>query len=116
MNREVCVQLSCVVFRLDLQRPPGEEWIHPDPVVFCEREVAMYERALERLLSRPVWDREWYWGEEVASVDARLAVLQDYARLCQAKRDGKTGIGSFEDRQRQLWRQAKGTRNTRPRH
>ena len=85
-------------FSLDVQRPPGEELNHPDDVVFCERQVAVFERGLERLASRPVWDREWYWGQEVVKVKAKLAVVQDFLRLCQAERDGETGLGSVGDR------------------
>ena len=106
--------VSC--FRLDLQRPPGEELRHPDRVVFYERQVAMYERGLERLVSRPVRDREWYWGQEVVMVEATLAVLQDALRLCQAERDGETGLGSVEDRARQLVHQWKAITQHRPRH
>ena len=106
--------VSC--FRLDLQRPPGEELNHPDRVVTCERQVAVFERGLERLVSRPVRDRERYWEEEVVKVEARLAVLQDFLRLCQAERDGETGLGSVEDRARQLLHQVKAITQHRPRH
>ena len=104
--------VSC--FSLDVQRPPGEELRHPDDVVACERQVAMCERGLERLVSRPVRDREWYWGQEVVMVEAKLAVLQDLLRLCQAERDGETGLGSVEDRARQLTHQWKAIEQYRP--
>ena len=106
--------VSC--FRLDLQRPPGEELEHSDWVVTCHRQVAVYERGLERLVSRPDWDREWYWGQEVVMVEAKLAVLQDALRLCQAERDGETGLGSVGDRARQLLHQLKAITQHRPRH
>ena len=104
----------CRVFSLDLQRSPGEELTHPDPVVACERLVAMYERGLERLLSRPVWDREWYWAEEVVNVEGQLAVLQDYLRLYQAERAGETDLGSVEERRRQLVRRWEAITQNRP--
>ena len=104
------------MFRLDVQRPPGEEWKHPDPVVFFESKVAMYERGLERLLSRPVWDRESYWGEEVVVVEGQLAVYQDILRLYQAERDGETDLGSVVDRGRQLFRQWEAIHQYRPPH
>ena len=106
----------CPGFSLDLQRLPGEELIHPDPVVYCERHVAMYERGLERLLSRPVWEREWYWEEEVVKVEGRVAVLQDALRLCQAERDRETGLGSVGDRGRQVLHQLEAIHQTRPPH
>ena len=106
--------VSC--FRLDLQRPPGEEWRHPDRVVTWERRVAVFERGLERLVSRPDWDREWYWEEEVVMVEAKLAVHQDTLRLYQAERDGETGLGSVEDRERQLLHQWEAITQHRPRH
>ena len=74
----------------------------------------MYERGLERLVSRPVRDREWYWG--VVKVEAKLAVVQDSLRLYQAERDGETGLGSVEDRERQLLHQVKAITQHRPRH
>ena len=104
----------CRGFSLDLQRLPGEERTHPDPVVYCERLVAMYERGLERLLSRPVWDREWYWEEEVVKVKGRIAVLQDAVRLCQAERDGETGLGSLGDTGRDVLQQLNAIHQTRP--
>ena len=104
----------CRVFRLDVQRPPGEERTHPDRVVVCERRVAMYERGLERLLSRPVWDRESYWGLEVVKVEGQLAVVQDMLRLVQAERAGETDLGSVEERRRQLVRRLKAITQNRP--
>ena len=110
----MCTIVVCRVFRLDEQRPSGEELKHPDLVVFCERKVAMYERGLERLLSRPVWDREWYWAEEVVKVEGQLAVAQDYLRLYQAERAGETGLGSVGDRARQLERRLEAIKQYRP--
>ena len=106
----------CRVFRLDVQRPPGEEPTHPDQVVYWDRTVAMFERGLERLLSRPVRDREWYWGEEVVEVEGKLAVFQDALRLVQDERDGETGLGSVEDRRRQLERRLEAIDQKRPQH
>ena len=78
--------------------------------------MAMYERGLERLLSRPVRDRESYWGLEVVRVEGKLAVAQDYLRLYQAERAGETGLGSVEERERQLERRWEAITQYRPRH
>ena len=76
----------------------------------------MYERGLERLLSRPVWDRESYWGREVVKVEGQLAVLQDTLRLVQAERAGETGLGSGGERGRQLVRRWEAITQNRPQH
>ena len=78
--------------------------------------MAMYERGLERLLSRPVWDREWYWGQEVVKVEGKLAVVQDLLRLYQAERAGETGLGSVGDRRRQLLHRLEAIHQNRPQH
>ena len=76
----------------------------------------MLERGLERLLSRPVWDRESYWAEEVVKVEGQLAVVQDALRLYQAERAGETGLGSVGDRRRQLLRRWEAIIQNRPQH
>ena len=77
---------------LDVQRLPGEELYHPDPVVNWERRVAVYERALEQLLRRPVGQREWYWGQQVTNVEGLLATYQGWLSLMEAERDGRTDL------------------------
>ena len=94
--------VSCC--RLDVQRPPGEELDHPDPVVNWERRVAVYERALEQLLRRPVGQREWYWGQQVTRMEDYLVNNQGWLSLWQAERDGGTDLVTV-DRARQLQRQ-----------
>ena len=106
--------VSCC--RLDVQRLPGEELDHPDNVVNWERRVAAYKRALGRLLGRPVGQREWYWGQEVASVKGLLATAQDCLSLAQAERNGETVDLVSVDRARQLDRQQDGLLENRPRY
>ena len=99
---------------LDVQRPPGEELRHPDRVVFLERQVAAFKRGLRRLRGRPVRQREWYWGHEVAKVEGLLAITQRWLSVEQAKRDGETVDLVTLDRQRQLRRQLDALRENRP--
>ena len=89
---------------LDVQRLPGEELYHPDPVVTLEHQVAVYERALEQLLRRPVGQREWYWGQQVTTMEDYLVNNQDWLSLWQAERDGRTDLVTV-DRARQLQHQ-----------
>ena len=86
---------------LDVQRPPGEELIHPDRIVTLERRVAAYERALEQLLRRPVGQREWYWGQQVTRLEDYLATYPGWLSLMEAERDGRTDLVTV-DRVRQL--------------
>ena len=99
---------------LDVQRPPGEELRHPDQVVHFERQVAVYKRALRRLLARPVGQREWYWGHQVAKVEGFLATVQGMLSLEQAERHGETVDLVTLDRWRQLDRQLDALRENRP--
>ena len=80
--------VSCC--RLEVQRLPGEEPDPPDRVVYWERHVAAYRRALERLLRRAEWDKEWYWGQLVVMEEGILAHAQEMLRLAQTARDGKS--------------------------
>ncbi|KAK2138835.1 hypothetical protein NP493_7038g00001 [Ridgeia piscesae] len=86
---------------LDVQRLPGEELYHPDRIVTLERQVAVYERALEQLLRRPVGQREWYWGQQVTRMEDYLVNNQGWLSLWQAERDGRTDLVTV-DRVRQL--------------
>ena len=98
-GHSLCTSCHVLCCSLDLQRLPGEEWYHPDELVMCEREVAMYQRAVMRILARPVGDREWYWGQEVVNLEGRLAVAQDFLRL--SERNKKTNAVRLQHLRRQ---------------
>ena len=73
--------MSCC--RLDYQRPPGEEWIHPDRVVNWQHQVANYQVYLSRLNGRPLEERDTVWGREVDRAERGLNMEQDILRLFQ---------------------------------
>ena len=77
--------------------------------------MAAHKRALRRLLGRPVRQREWYWGHQVAQVEGRLATAQGWLSLVQAERHGGTSLVTL-DRQRQLERQLMALGENRPRY
>ena len=109
----VGTSVLCHCCSLDVQRSPGEEVRHPDDVVFFERRVAAYKRGLRRLLGRPVGQREWFWGQEVAKVEGELANDQGWLSLYQAERHRETVDLVTLDRRRQLLRQLDALRENR---
>ena len=81
--------VSCC--RLDYQRPLGEDFDHPDDIVWYQRVVANLMLGVLRLHRRPVFDKDRFWGYDVTYMEGELANMQQTLRVHEDERDQGTG-------------------------
>ena len=77
--------VSCC--RLDWQRPFGEDFDHPDDIVWFQRRVAPLKRGVEHLHGRPVGYRDAFWGTNLTRMEGELDNAQKMLRLCEDVKD-----------------------------
>ena len=84
----VCVQVvSCC--RLDYQRPPGQDWGHPDDVVFYQRRVDQTKAALSRLHGRPEANRDMWWNKDEVWMEWWIESAQNDLHMAKCIRDNQ---------------------------
>ena len=84
--------ISCC--RLDWQRPFGEDLVHPDQIVECQRYVVNLTLGESRLHRRLVLDRDSFWGDDVTKMNGELVSMQRLIGWLEDVRDQGRGPSS----------------------